>query len=344
MPDTVILDHFEAARTALVDSIAQLDGAEIELRNNLDEVLGERSRQTTTLRDLTNIMHAYAGTEVLASSAAPKPELPQVAADAPVSAPATEPAGQRPTPPRAPRAGSVVYEEVAAWIISARAVGEYSLVNLAKAFDRPESAVKNWPGKCRQLGLLEAAPAGPTAPPAPAASNRAKLLGALAAAPALPPVALPIATAAPARPATATGVSLDEVAAVVAAGHAAGQLPLAALVAHFGKPESTVKNWLHRARTAGLIAPSPRAAIKVIEDNTLPTVPVNMPPLQEIADTFREAVAVSRKPIQTIVDRYDCTREVANEWVALARAAGLLPPKGEPVTVTDAPHQFVARG
>lgn len=131
------------------------------------------------------------------------------------------------------------------------------------------------------------------------------------------------------RPRSGAVPPLEDVAAVANAAIAAGNMPLGALADHFGKPASTVRNWLYRARKARLVDPEP-SGVRVIEDHTVPEVPVPMPELQLVADTYREAVTVGRKPIQTIVDRFDATREQAHEWVNLARAAGLLPPRDEP--------------
>lgn len=153
-----------------------------------------------------------------------------------------------------------------------------------------------------------------------------------------PTAPTPTAAAAPAavkparqagRPRSGAVPPLEDVASVANAAIAAGNMPLHALADHFGKPATTVRNWLYRARKAGLVDSEP-SGVRVIEDHTVPEVPVPMPELQLVADTYREAVTVGRKPIQTIIDRFDATREQAHEWVNLARAAGLLPPRDEP--------------
>ena len=73
-----------------------------------------------------------------------------------------------------------------------------------------------------------------------------------------------------------------------------------ALVEHFRKPESTVKNWLHRARNAGMVTAPPKPNIRIVDP---PPAPASRPPLDE----------------------------TANLWVADCRAKGLLPPRSEPV-------------
>ena len=159
--------------------------------------------------------------------------------------------------------------------------------------------------------------------------------------------AVPADTKKPGRPRT---VDYDEAAQVIADGHAAGVMPLLALMNHYKKPPAFANSLIRSLRRVGMMPEGPKANIRIVEDTTdpdqasPPDTPVIVPPAAAGAGTFREAVRANRRPIQTIVDRYDCTREQAQEWVDAARAAGELPPKGEPVLpATDAPMQFVSR-
>ena len=72
---------------------------------------------------------------------------------APTPPPKPAPKESRPAP-RETRKGKPDYTAIAAWINKAKTDGFYSVAGLAKAFDTTESLAKNWPGKCKALGLL----------------------------------------------------------------------------------------------------------------------------------------------------------------------------------------------
>lgn len=233
------------------------------------------------------------------------------------------------------------------------AAGEWSrqVVELREAADRLEAKAATCRSTVAELlaGLAEdtpdipAAPAVPGPPPAPEPPAKPKRPRKKAPAP-VPTDPATTTTTPPAsssvkagRPRSGGVPPLEEVAAVANAAIEAGQLPLEALVEHYGKPATTVRNWLYRARQAHLVATGSGSGLKVVEDHTVPATPVPMPELQLVADTYVEAVTVGRKPIQTIVDRFDATRDQAHEWVALARAGGLLPPRDEPQVQAELP-------
>lgn len=98
-----------------------------------------------------------------AALAAPVP----TAADAPAEQPHQATPKMHPPKPvkeRRTRSSSIDYAAVAAWINQAKAEGTYSQAALADAFGRPVSSVKNWPGVCRSMGLLDAEPRATTEP------------------------------------------------------------------------------------------------------------------------------------------------------------------------------------
>ena len=246
---------------------------------------------------------------------------------------------------------SLDYTPIAEWINRAIADGTYTVPALAAAFGVTEVAAKNYLPRCRQLGLVDPTSRPrrgrpvdgtdllnptPTVTPLPVFASSAPVVRV---SPPTPPIAASL---------VAPGVTLGQVAAAVNDNPSIAPLDAIARLAP-RRSEQEVKRWLLRAKNAGLINPPPPAALKVIEDNTLPTVvdacDATREHLQIVAETYKEAVTVGRKPIQTIVDRFDCTREVAQQWVDQARAAGVLPPRHEPaVPAGDIPHHFVPRG
>lgn len=139
--------------------------------------------------------------------------------------------------------------------------------------------------------------------------------------------------------------TLSSIAEVANAAIARGEPVGPALRAHFGKPQTTVNNWLSKLRRLDMLTKPAKtaSALRVVEDNTLPATPPEAPPLAEVAATYKEAVEAGRRPIQTIVDRYDCTRADAQAWVNATRAAGLLPPRPEPQVPAELPpHRLAA--
>lgn len=246
---------------------------------------------------------------------------------------------------------SLDYTPIAEWINRAIADGTYTVPALAAAFGVTEVAAKNYLPRCRQLGLVDPTSRprrgrpvdgtdllNPTraSRPATAADDSEPLVR-------VAPAAAPIAASL-----VAPGVTLGQVAAAVNDNPSISPLDAIARLAP-RRSEQEVKRWLLRSKNAGLINPPPPAALKVIEDNTLPEIidPNDVGPdqLEEVAATYKEAITDGRKPISAIMDRHDCTREVAQAWVEFCRARGLLPPRHEPaVPAGDIPHHFVPRG
>lgn len=150
------------------------------------------------------------------------------------------------------------------------------------------------------------------------------------------PAPAPVATSNEGRPSGPRGrpprFEYPTIAAWITEAEAAGTYTTAALAAHFDVPLSTAKNWRSRCLALGLLA------AEVVVAGPAPAV--EEVPLEEIAATYLEAVSVDRKPIQTLVDRYDIDRTTANQWVTRCREQGLLPPRNEPQIPAEAPMQI----
>lgn len=327
--------HLTAARDELTTAIAACDEQEILLRGHLDEVLGERTRHQALLVDLDQLLAVHTTAAHAAAWPAPA-ELTVGASGEILKAPITTTKQNRrqpgelshPDTPAVHQAREAEWAAIAATARAAHAAGASMSEAIAAKHGKTVGAASALMTKLRQRGY-----------------DIPKLRGTTTTTPAQPKPPAPTKPAKPTKPAAKGSVDLHEVARVVIEADAAGQPPIPALVAHFRKPESTVKNWLKRVRDSGMVPRSPRPNLRVVDEDPSPPRPAALPAggLQEVADTFREACEVNRRPIQTIVDRYDVDREVATEWVALCRADGLLPPKGEPVVPAEAPLHFVSR-
>ena len=66
--------------------------------------------------------------------------------------------------------------------------------------------------------------------------------------------------------------------------------------------------------------------------------------LAEVARVYIDAVTNGRRPIDALCEHFGVERSAAKNWPLKCRAAGLLPPIGQPVVHSDAPHHFVAHG
>lgn len=342
MPDTTIpmgapgalLDHLAAARTELATTIAATEQHEIALRDDLDTVLSELYRYRALRLDLDHLITTH-------TQPSPPPAPP---------APAKKPKPTmtntlKPHRPTAAVAGTreAEWEAIAATARAAHQRGESMATAIAAVHGKTYGAALKLTTVLRRRGfdIPRARPDKTVVTPAPTPTPRP--VPAPIAAPTPAPAALPAKPPAPPAHRAKRGVpGLDDVAQVVNTANANGVLPMPALIGHYNLPASTVKNWLKRARDAGLIAPSPRSNRRVVEDlDPSPPKPDPLAILPEIAETFITACTVGRKPIQAIVDRYDIGRDLATEWVAQCRTAGLIRPKGEPVVHADAPLQFV---
>ena len=185
--------------------------------------------------------------------------------------------------------------------------------------------------------ILELLPATATGPP-PAAPRHRKVKNTTR-----PPAPKP-APAPPSagRPGPKTGKPpLDEIAEVVNAAIRANQPVVEALATRYGKPASTVKNWFAQVRKAGLaVGPSrPIPAPAAPAPKPTPADDETEHPLADVAATVREAYEVGRRPIQTVIDRFDVDRATAQQLVNAAREAGLLPPRSEPQVPGELPPE-----
>ena len=258
--------HFNAARDVLIADIQAADAREIAARDELDQVIGERTRLRAVLTDLEQLLadldqqHKNPSTGELTAvkvqaeipmSTELSAELDQLHDDDPT----------RSTTSAAPRArgGSRSMLAAAAVRVPCPDCGlEFSQMGLG-----PHRSKKH--GTTSRV-LLDTVVKPSEAPGVSVSRTRAG------------------------------GIDLVEVARVVNDAQEAGRLPIPALVEHFRKPESTVKNWLHRARNAGMVTAPPKPNIRIVDP---PPTPASRPPLDEIADTFREALTAGRKGIQT---------------------------------------------
>lgn len=109
------------------------------------------------------VVHLAVATANPLGAAAQHPKPQAVAAPSQPAARAkkkTGPAPSRPSAkPAAGRAGGLDYAAIAADIVALRAAGTPVHTALAAKYGVPESTAKNWPGRCRQLGLLSDEPA-----------------------------------------------------------------------------------------------------------------------------------------------------------------------------------------
>ncbi len=145
-----------------------------------------------------------------------------------------------------------------------------------------------------------------------------------------------------ARPARESRHDWDAIALWIAAAKSNGTYSTAALAERFDVPTSTAKNWVGECRRRGLNVdpPAPTETSTELADHPSSTTKIL---LAEIADTYREALSVGRRPIQTLVDRYDVDRAIAQGWVNQCRKVGLLPPRTEPQVEATAPHRASPR-
>lgn len=112
-----------------------------------------------------------------------------------------------------------------------------------------------------------------------------------------------------------------------------GTFSVPALAERFGVEVTVAKNWTTRCRQLGYAIDPPAPA------TTTPAIDLEGFDLDEVASTYKEAFTVGRRPVQTIIDRYDVTRDTARALVARCRAEGLLPPRDEPPVAAEAPQQ-----
>lgn len=124
------------------------------------------------------------------------------------------------------------------------------------------------------------------------------------------------------------------------------------LAAKFGVPLSTSKNWMNRCVKLGLLTPLTKPAPQAVasagrvatsvspRNGSSPAddTPVELPPdigPDLVALTYLQAVRDNRRPIQAVMDAYDCSKPSAVALIARARDAGALPPAGEPQLPED---------
>lgn len=132
----------------------------------------------------------------------------------------------------------------------------------------------------------------------------------------------------PAQVAPAHGRNWPEIAAHIIEFRSASVPVAAGLAKLYRVPESTARNWMTRCREQGLVPPL-SANLRVVEDNTTPAGHGVFDP-NLVAKAYLDAMRAGRRPVQTVADQFDVTKDVAQEWVGLCRTLGLLPPAGEP--------------
>lgn len=116
---------------------------------------------------------------------------------------------------------------------------------------------------------------------------------------------------------------------------------LAASIRSFVEPERTE---LQRRALNGSSRPTPRHI--GARPARQPRAKVNGSPIDfdDVAKEYIAAASAGRPVIQALCDRFGVEHSVAKNWPNKCRALGLLPPLGQPVVHTEAPHQFVSHG
>lgn len=134
---TIVATKVDAAIAALKEAHAEA----------LSEVADAAARAT-------RIAKAIAELEGEATDALAAPPTPPPNATRPIKPKAASKKGA--TSRRGGRVPTVDYPAIADWINKAKATGNYSVAGLAGRFGVSEAAAKNYIGRCRQQGLLEA--------------------------------------------------------------------------------------------------------------------------------------------------------------------------------------------
>lgn len=157
-PDVLL----QAARDALKARVAALTERETDLRNQLDQVIGDRTIATGRLTDLDTI---------LGPTHHPAPRQP--ANPAPANKQPRPATAKKPSPPRATsEQARERWTPVFEWVTASKADGTYSIAGLVARFG---TWAKNWAAAAKGFGItIAAAPTPPSpaaAPAAPAAAG-----------------------------------------------------------------------------------------------------------------------------------------------------------------------------
>lgn len=142
----------------------QLDELVINLTNDVDVA-------TARLRLATELRATWPGGTAVLGVTPPAPPPPSRAPEP------ARPAAAKAKPPAAKRAKTMSnpdYPAIAAVILEARAAGKPVATALVDRFGAPMSTVKNWMGKCRQLGLTDGDQSKPTGAPPPSPGRAAE--------------------------------------------------------------------------------------------------------------------------------------------------------------------------
>ena len=155
-------DHLTAARDALKDRLTDLANREVELRNELDQVIGDRTRTTGRIADLDNILTPKQPARP-ASVPTPAAGMARAAAEA---AKVAAPAKKTRTAAAAAASSGVRGDQAKArwlpvfeWVTASKADGSYTIAGLTHRFG---SWAKNWAAAARKYGVT--IPNPPTPP------------------------------------------------------------------------------------------------------------------------------------------------------------------------------------